>query len=173
MTPLNHPAPMPVITTSLVADLSRDRQVIDPTTGEIVDLADATDDAVVAWRVALDRLATLCRSYRDAIDTELVARTSAAGGPITTEYGVAKQTVSRAAVSGAGAETIRSVLEQAARIGDIPADAVDNLAPLRAHVTPMRLVRWVADNRHRLAEHDYHELLAALPAERRTVKVEP
>ncbi len=172
MTHLDHPAPMPVITTGLVADLSRDRQVVDPATGEIVNLADATDDAVVAWRVALDRLATLCRSYRDAIDTELVARTSAAGGPLRTEYGTATQSVSRAAVSGTCAETIRTILENAARLGDIPADAVDNVAPLKAHVTPMRLVRWVADNRHRLAEHDYHDLLNAFPQERRTVKVE-
>jgi hypothetical protein len=62
MTHLDHA--IPTITTNLVADLSRDRQVVDPSTGEIVDLASATDDAVVAWRVALDRLATLCRSYQ-------------------------------------------------------------------------------------------------------------
>lgn len=171
MTPLNHPAATGVPTT-LVEQLAADRCVIDPSTGEIVPLAAASNDAVVAWRLAADKLAAVARGLRDAIDTELVARTSETGGPITTEYGVARQSVSRGTVSGAAAETIRRVLENAARLGDVSVDAVDNVVPLEPRCTPMRVARWVADNRHRLAEDDYHAIMAALPAERRTVRVE-
>lgn len=163
----------PHVTTSTVSDLAAYGEIIDVDTGERTSLVGATNTTLAAWRVALDDLAQLARRMRDQVDTELVTRTSEVGGSIRTEYGTVKQVVSRGSVSGAAAQTIRAILEQAARMGDIPADAVDNVAPLTPHVTPSRVARWAHDNRSRLGEREYAELVAALPTEKRTVRVEP
>jgi len=164
---------VPTITVGTLATLRDTHSVVEPATGEIVPTGDATNDALIAWRLDLDELAAAARQIRDAIDTELLRRTSLAGGPVTTTYGSARMSVSRGSVSGSAARRIRDILEHLATHGDIPHDAVDNIAPLVPHVTPVQVARWVADNRDRLSEADYSALVELLPAERRTVKVEP
>lgn len=164
---------VPTVTVGTLATLRDTTSVVEPSTGEIVSTRDATSDALIAWRLDLDELASAARSLRDAIDTELLDRTAVAGGPVRTAYGSARMSVSRGTVSGVAAKRIRETLEHAASSGSIPFDAVDNVAPLVPHVTPVQVARWVADNRDRLSEADYSALVELLPAERRTVKVEP
>ena len=137
--------------------------------GEVLDIAEGSSDDVVAWIVAMKRIRDLARRMEDRCNAVMLQRVGEHAGPIETEYGTAKQSVSRGSVSGIQSQRIRAILEEAAADGKIPWDVVDNLAPLQAHVTPAKLSDYL-DVR---GEEDFgRELRKHLPEKRRTLKVE-
>jgi hypothetical protein len=71
-------------------------------------------------------------------------------------------------VSGIASAQIRELLEAAAADGVIPWEAVDNVAPLVAHVTPQKAWQYAEDAPDEIRE----QLEAMIPAKRRTIKVD-
>ena len=137
--------------------------------GEVIDIAEGSSDDVVAWIVAMKHIRDLARRMEDRCAAVMLQRVGEHAGPIETEYGTAKQSVSRGSVSGIQSQRIRAILEEAAADGRVPWDVVDNLAPLQAHVTPARLADYLeASAPEALAD----ELAKHLPEKRRTLKVE-
>jgi hypothetical protein len=137
--------------------------------GEVLTIDDGTSDDVVAWIVAMKRIRDLARRMEDRCSAVMLQRVGQHAGSIETEYGTAKQSVSRGSVSGIQSQRIRAILEEAAADEKIPWDVVDNLAPLQAHVTPAKLADYLdASAPEALAD----ELAKHLPDKRRTLKVE-
>ena len=86
----------------------------------------------------------------------------------TTAQGKASETISRGSVSGIASAQIRELLEAAAADGVIPWEAVDNVAPLVAHVTPQKAWQYAEDAPDEIRE----QLEQLIPAKRRTIKVD-
>jgi hypothetical protein len=110
----------------------------------------------------------IARRMEDLAGGELLTRCRQIAGPIDTEFGTARESISRGSVSGIQSERIRGVLEEAAADGTIPWEAVDNVAPLKAHVTPARLAEYADTIGGTLGE----TLEAMLPEKRRVVKLD-
>lgn len=136
--------------------------------GESLPMFEAASNDLVAWSVFAQRMRATLRLLEDTIAVELAIRIRAAGGPISTDAGKASETISRGSVSGIQAKHIRAILEDAAADGEIPWDAVDNVAPLVAHVTPAKAAQYAEDAPAHIGE----KLAAMLPERRRSVKVE-
>ena len=137
--------------------------------GEVLDITEGSSDDVVAWIVAMKRIRDLARRMEDRCNAVMLERVGQHAGPIETEYGTARQSVSRGSVSGIQSQRIRAILEEAAADEKIPWDVVDNLAPLQAHVTPARLADYLESS---APEALADELGKHLPEKRRTLKVE-
>jgi len=137
--------------------------------GEVLDITEGSSDDVVAWIVAMKRIRDLARRMEDRCAAVMLQRVGEHAGPIETEYGTARQSVSRGSVSGIASTRIRAILEEAAADEKIPWDVVDNLAPLVAHVTPAKVADYIeASAPEALAD----QLASHLPEKRRTLKVE-
>lgn len=141
------------------------------TDGEILRVDEADDASLVAWTLAAKHLREVARRMEDASHAIILDRVRQNAGPIMTEYGTAKESVSRGSITGAASARIRSILEEAASDGVISWDAADNVAPLVPHVTPAKAADYIdaIENRHPdLAD----ELAKHLPEKRRTIKIE-
>jgi hypothetical protein len=103
-----------------------------------------------------------------SVEPELGTRIHSLAGPIITEYGTAKESISRASVSGIASQRIREIMERCAADGAIPWEAVDNIAPLQAHVTPAKIQNYIETCPGGLAD----ELEKHLPEKRRSIKLE-
>ena len=136
--------------------------------GEITSARDADNDSLAAWRIAAKRRRDIAGLLVDVAGVELLLRCRQIAGPIDTEFGTARESISRGSVSGVQSERIRSVLEAAAADGIIPWEAVDNVAPLKAHVTPARLAEYAETIGGDLGE----TLETMLPEKRRVVKLD-
>jgi hypothetical protein len=137
--------------------------------GEVLTIDEGTSDDVVAWIVAMKRIRDLARRMEDRCSAIMLQRVGEHAGPIETEYGTAKQSVSRGSVSGIQSTRIRAILEEAAADEKIPWDVVDNLAPLQAHVTPAKMADYLEASASPVGAD---ELAKHLPEKRRTLKVE-
>jgi hypothetical protein len=159
---------LPAVNVSHIAGLLERDELI-TLDGEVLDIAEGSSDDVVAWIVAMKHIRDLARRMEDRCAAVMLQRVGEHAGPIETEYGTAKQSVSRGSVSGIQSQRIRAILEEAAADEKIPWDVVDNLAPLQAHVTPARLADYLESSAPTgLAD----ELGKHLPEKRRTLKVE-
>ena len=136
--------------------------------GEIVMAADAASDDLVAWVVMSQELRKIAAEMMRAAEAELHQRVRTLAGPVETEYGTARESVSRGSISGSAAQRIRDVLEKHAADGTIPLEAVDNVAPLVAHVTPAKISQYAEDAPASVSA-DLEDLL---PEKRRTLKVD-
>ena len=136
--------------------------------GEILPVSDATNDDLVAWGLVAQHLRDLARMISTSVEPELGTRIHSLAGPIITEYGSARESISRASVSGIASQRIREILERCAADGAIPWEAVDNIAPLQAHVTPAKIQNYIETCPTGLAD----ELEPHLPEKRRTIKLE-
>lgn len=136
--------------------------------GEILPVQDASNDDLVAWGLVANHLRDLARLISISVEPELAERIHATAGPVKTEYGTAKESISRGSVSGVQAKRIREILEECASDGAIPWDAVDNIAPLVPHVTPAKVANYIETCPGGLAE----ELEKHMPQKRRTIKLE-
>lgn len=136
--------------------------------GEILPVQDASNDDLVAWGLVANHLRELARLILISVEPELAERIHATAGPVKTEYGTAKESISRGSVSGVQAKRIRDLMEECASDGMIPWEAVDNIAPLIPHVTPAKVANYVETCPAGLAE----ELEKHLPQNRRTIKLE-
>ena len=142
--------------------------VVLTSSGEVVEISDATSDDLVAWSIAMRESYLKFRAMQDAVEHELGTRIRQTGGEIKTEYGTAKESIGRGSVSGIAAARIRDELLLLAANGSIRPEAVDNVAPLVAHVTPAKLSQFVED------QHEAVRLILEplIPEKRRTVKIE-
>jgi hypothetical protein len=136
--------------------------------GEILAARDADNGSLAAWMLAAKRMREIARRMEDLAGGELLTRCRQIAGPIDTEFGTARESISRGSVSGIQSERIRAVLEEAAADGTIPWEAVDNVAPLKAHVTPARLAEYADTIGGQLGE----TLDGMLPEKRRTIKLD-
>jgi hypothetical protein len=136
--------------------------------GEIISVSDAANDDLVAWGLVAQHLRDLARLISTSVEPELGHRIHAIAGPIITEYGTAKESISRASVSGVASQRIREIMESCAADGMIPWEAVDNIAPLQAHVTPAKIQNYIETCPTGLAD----ELEKHLPEKRRSIKLE-
>lgn len=141
--------------------------------GEVTTADQADNDSLVSWILAADMLRKLAFEMKAMAEGEMLNRVQAAAGPIETEYGTARESVSRGSVSGVAAKRIRDILEECASTGLIPWDAVDNLAPLQPHVTPAKLADYldqqhIAEGMPGLSE----QIRNNMPEKRRTLKVD-
>ena len=139
--------------------------------GEVMLAASASSDDLVAWMIIEKRLREISRRVDEITSGEMLARCREVAGPISTPYGVAKESISRGSISGIASERIRRILEEAAENDAIPWEAVDNIAPLKPHVTPARAADYaetVAKSNKLLAA----EIEANLPERRRVVKLD-
>lgn len=139
--------------------------------GEILAISDGENEDLVAWILIAKRMREIARRVDELVSGEMLARCREVAGPIDTPYGTARESVARGSVSGIASERIRKILEEAAEDGTIPWEAVDNVAPLKPHVTPARLADYADTIRPN------HSVLAAaidenLPEKRRSLKVE-
>jgi hypothetical protein len=135
--------PEPIMRSATATDLERlaNRAEIITREGEVLTSADADNVDLVAWVVVANEMKRIANEMIRVAETELHGRVRQIAGPITTEYGTARESVSRGSVSGTNAARIRDVLERHAADGVIPWEAVDNVAPLTAHVTPAKLAQ--------------------------------
>jgi hypothetical protein len=140
--------------------------------GEVLSASDSDNDSLVAWVLAAEKLRRISRMMQTLADGVLLERCREVAGAVDTEYGTAKESVSRGSISGTGSARIRDILEHAAADGLIPWDAVDNVAPMVAHVTPAKAAKYAKDitTKHPALAG---ELERSLPEPRSTVKVEP
>ena len=139
-------------------------------TGEVISVADATDDDLVLYGIAAQRLRALARMLEDNTHAELAQRIRATGGPVKVGgLGTARESISRGSISGINAARIREELERFAEDGVIPWEAVDNVAPLQAHVTPAKITQYAEDAPPAVRD----TIRPLLPEKRRSVKVEP
>jgi len=136
--------------------------------GEIISVSDAANDDLVAWGLVAQHLRDLARMISTSVEPELGVRIHSLAGPIITEYGTAKESISRASVSGIASQRIREIMERCAADGAIPWEAVDNIAPLQAHVTPTKIQNYIETCPAGLAD----ELEPHLPEKRRSIKLE-
>jgi hypothetical protein len=136
--------------------------------GEIINVSDAANDDLVAWGLVAQHLRDLARMISTSVEPELGVRIHSLAGPIITEYGTAKESISRASVSGIASQRIREIMERCAADGAIPWEAVDNIAPLQAHVTPAKIQNYIETCPAGLAD----ELEPHLPEKRRSIKLE-
>lgn len=136
--------------------------------GEVLTPTEAANVDLVAWVVMAQELRKIAGEMMRTAETELAQRVRTLAGPIDTEYGTARESVSRGSVSGTAAQRIRDVLEKHAADGTIPWEAVDNVAPLQAHVTPAKISQYVEDAPASVAA-DLEDLL---PEKRRSLKVD-
>jgi hypothetical protein len=136
--------------------------------GEIISVSDASNDDLVAWGLVAQHLRDLARMISTSVEPELGVRIHSLAGPIITEYGTAKESISRASVSGIASQRIREIMERCAADGAIPWEAVDNIAPLQAHVTPAKIQNYIETCPAGLAD----ELEPHLPEKRRSIKLE-
>jgi hypothetical protein len=136
--------------------------------GEIISVSDAANDDLVAWGLVAQHLRDLARMISTSVEPELGVRIHSLAGPIITEYGTAKESISRASVSGIASQRIREIMERCAADGAIPWEAVDNIAPLQAHVTPAKIQNYIETCPAGLAD----ELEPHLPEKRRSIKLE-
>jgi hypothetical protein len=136
--------------------------------GEVVEISDASSTDLVAWSIAMREAYMSFRAMQDAVEHELGSRIRQTGGEIKTEYGTAKESISRGSVSGIAAARIRDELVKLAENGTIRPEAVNNVAPLVPHVTPAKLSQFVED------QHEAVRLILEplIPEKRRTVKIE-
>ncbi|MFZ9274870.1 MAG: hypothetical protein ACO24S_06960 [Ilumatobacteraceae bacterium] len=139
--------------------------------GEILPAVDGDDTSLVAWIIAAKRLRDISRRMEELTSSIMLERCRENAGPIHTEYGTAKESISRGSVSGVAAKQIRSILDEAADRGVITADTVDNLAPLTPHVTPAKLADYVdaISGKHADLAADLENLI---PEKRRVCKVD-
>jgi hypothetical protein len=135
--------------------------------GEMLDVSHATDHDLVIWSLATQRLRTIARNIEHTVHAELADRVRRVGGTITTGYGTVTETLGRGSISGIAAMQIRQLLEAAAEDGLIPWEAVDNVAPLVAHVTPQKVWQYSETAPDVLRE----QLEPLIPEKRRTLKV--
>jgi len=136
--------------------------------GEIISVSDAANDDLVAWGLVAQHLRDLARMISTSVEPELGVRIHSLAGPIITEYGTARESISRASVSGIASQRIREIMERCAADGAIPWEAVDNIAPLQAHVTPAKIQNYIETCPAGLAD----ELEPHLPEKRRSIKLE-
>lgn len=154
---------------SLLVQLAESNELI-TSDGEVVATHDATDEDLVLYSVAAQRLRALARMIEDNTNTELAHRIRAIGGPVTASgIGTARESISRGSISGTSAARIREELERFAEDGVIPWEAVDNIAPLQAHVTPAKVTQYAEDAPANVRD----TITPLLPEKRRSVKVEP
>jgi hypothetical protein len=138
------------------------------TDGEIVDVNEAPSRDLVAWIIAANEMRRIAVEMIRAAESALHFRVKSVAGPIETDWGTVRESVSRGSISGIGSQRIREVLEKHAADGVIPWEAVDNVAPLKAHVTPAKIQQYVEDAPAQVAA-DLEDLL---PEKRRTLKVD-
>lgn len=138
--------------------------------GEILAIPDADNESLIAWAIMAQRLRKMAYMIGNMIDAELLPRAQELAGPIHTEYGTAKESVSRGTVSGAAATRVRAILEAAAEEGELDWDVVENLAPLQPHVTPARLAEWVEAMMRKYPDLT-DQLASELPEKRRSIKI--
>ena len=155
------------LTVGALQNVAENRHII-TSDGELLDVTLATDDDLVIWSIVTQRLRTLARNIEQGVNAELADRVRRTGGAITTPQGKATETISRGSVSGVASAQIRELLEAAAADGVIPWEAVDNVAPLVAHVTPQKAWQYAEDAPDEIRE----QLEAMIPAKRRTIKVD-
>ncbi len=155
------------LTVGALQNVAENRHII-TSDGELLDVTLATDDDLVIWSIVTQRLRTLARNIEQGVNSELADRVRRTGGSITTPQGKASETISRGSVSGIASAQIRELLEAAAADGVIPWEAVDNVAPLVAHVTPQKAWQYAEDAPDEIRE----QLEAMIPAKRRTIKVD-
>jgi hypothetical protein len=138
--------------------------------GEVVSTSEATDDDLVLYSIAAQRIRALARMIEDNMHGELGHRIRTLGGPVRADgVGTARESISRSSISGINAARIREELERFAEDGVIPWEAVDNIAPLQAHVTPAKITQYAED-----APATVRDVITPLlPDKRRSVKVEP
>ena len=147
--------------------LTEDNTIV-TTDGEIVDVNEAPSRDLIAWIIAANEMRRIALEMIRAAESALHFRVKAVAGPIETDWGTVRESVSRGSISGLGSQRIRDVLEKHAADGTIPWEAVDNVAPLQAHVTPAKIQQYVEDAPAQVAA-DLEDLL---PEKRRTIKVE-
>ena len=155
------------LTVGALQNVAENRHII-TSDGELLDVTLATDDDLVIWSIVTQRLRTLARNIEQGVHAELAERVRRTGGAITTPEGKVSETISRGSVSGIASAQIRELLEAAAADGVIPWEAVDNVAPLVAHVTPQKAWQYAEDAPDEIRE----QLEAMIPAKRRTIKVD-
>jgi hypothetical protein len=155
------------LTVGALQNVAENRHII-TSDGELLDVTLATDDDLVIWSIVTQRLRTLARNIEQGVNSELADRVRRTGGSITTPQGKASETISRGSVSGIASAQIRELLEAAAADGVIPWEAVDNVAPLVAHVTPQKAWQYAEDAPDEIRE----QLEQLIPAKRRTIKVD-
>ena len=136
--------------------------------GDILPISEADNDSAVAWIVAAKRMREIARRMEDLASAEMLQRCRTVAGPIETEFGTARESISRSSVSGVQATRIREMLEYAAAEGTIPWEAVENVAPLQAHVTPAK----AADYADTIGGIIGDQLASLLPEKRRALKVD-
>jgi hypothetical protein len=155
------------LTFGALQNVAENRHII-TSDGELLDVTLATDDDLVLWSIVTQRLRTLARNIEQGVNSELADRVRRTGGSISTPQGKASETISRGSVSGVASAQIRELLEAAAADGVIPWEAVDNVAPLVAHVTPQKAWQYAEDAPEEIRE----QLEQMIPAKRRTIKVD-
>lgn len=161
---------LPQANISQIRDLF-ERGMIVSLDGEVITASEADNDSLVSWILAAEILRKLAYEMRVMAEGEMLHRVQETAGPITTEYGTARESISRGTVSGVASKRIREVLEARAEDGEIPWDAVDNIAPLVPHVTPARVADYletIEASHPALAD----DLKSNMPERRRTLKVD-
>lgn len=161
---------LPAINVAHIEQLAESGEII-TLEGEILAVADAESEDLVAWVLIAKRMRDIARRIDEMTSGEMLMRCREVAGPIDTAYGTARESVARGSISGIASERIRAILEEAAEDGLIPWEAVDNVAPMKPHVTPARLADYADTIRAN------HSVLATaidenLPEKRRTLKVE-
>jgi hypothetical protein len=76
--------------------------------GEVLKVDEASNDDLVAWSLVATYLRDLARLISTSVEPELADRIHTIGGPITATHGTARETISRASVSGIEAKRIRA-----------------------------------------------------------------
>lgn len=148
--------------------LSENAEIITQS-GEIMTALDADDASLVAWSLVAMELRSIARMMEQTSNGILLARCQETAGDVVTDFGTARESISRSSISGVGAQRIREMLEGFAEDGVIPWAAVDNVAPLQPHVTPAKLANYAAKAPTRVAD----ELARVMPEQRRSVKIDP
>jgi hypothetical protein len=159
---------LPAVNMSHIAGLLERDELI-TLDGEIVALDKAESTDLVAWMIAMRHVRDLARRMDERCGAIMLDRCAQQSGPIVTEYGTATQSVSRGPVSGIASARIRDILEGAEQDGLVPVGVADNLAPLKAHVTPAKLADYIEVG---APERVATDLAEHLPDKRRTVKIE-
>ena len=162
---------LPAANVSQIARLLEDGQIV-TLDGEVLPVAEADNDSAVAWIIAAKRMRDIARRMEDLAAAEMLQRCRSVAGPIETEFGTAKESVSRGSVTGIQSARVRTILEEAAENGLIPWEAVDNVAPLQAHVTPAKAAEYADALPHDLQASLGEQLRAMLPEKRRTLRVD-
>jgi hypothetical protein len=145
-----------------------EQAVVLTSAGEVVEISDADSGDLIAWSIAMRESYLSFRAMQDAVEAELGTRIRQTGGEIKSEFGTARETIGRGSVSGIAAARIRDELVMLAENGTIRPEAVDNVAPLVAHVTPAKLSQFVEDQREAVRLI----LEPLIPEKRRSIKID-